>query len=103
MGMSQDHRSPGKHVINIGVLVHVIEPRSFRSCDKARLPADRAEGSDWAIDATGNEFLSLGEELGRAGCSHNGGAPYHAGREPVKELIVVRSVRTSAVSGQKTS
>ena len=100
MGMSQDHRPPGQHVIDVDILIHIVEARSFRTRDEARLSSHRAERANGAIDAAGDQLLGFGKEFGGPGCLHNGGAPYHGGRESVKKLVVV-SAGTGSSRTQK--
>jgi hypothetical protein len=72
--MSKDHRTPGQDVVDVGVSIHINEPRPFGASDETGLPSDRSEGTDGTIHTTGNELLRLFKELGRSRDFHNGGA-----------------------------
>jgi hypothetical protein len=39
MGMPQDHRAPGTHIIYVGIAISIEEPGAFASLDKYRFCA----------------------------------------------------------------
>src|SRR3989338_7044132 len=59
--MTQNHRTPGKHIIDVFVSVHIIDISAFSLIDKQRLHAYRLKGADRAIDSAGNELLCPAE------------------------------------------
>ena len=64
--MAQDHRTPGEHVVNVGISVKVVETGASGSFDEPGLASDGAESANRAVDSSWNELLSLGEELDRS-------------------------------------
>jgi hypothetical protein len=62
--MSQDHGAPGENIVEIDVAVDVVQLGSLGAFDESGLPSDRAERPNGAIDASGDELLRRGKELG---------------------------------------
>ena len=63
MGVAENRRPPGADVINQFIAVHVPDVRAFGPVDEERLAADGAERAHGRIDAAGNIFQRLGEQL----------------------------------------
>ena len=61
--MAEDQRPPGTDVVEIVLAVGVPHARAGTTCEEARRATDRAEGANRRIDAAGNDFLGLFEEL----------------------------------------
>ena len=59
MGVPQDHRPPGLHVIEVAIAIHVIEIRSLGSADEDGTTSNSAKGAHRAVDASWEQFLRL--------------------------------------------
>jgi hypothetical protein len=56
-GVTQDHRAPGAHVINVVLAVDVADAGTLRRRHEEGGAADRPEGADGGIHAAGNDGL----------------------------------------------
>ena len=79
--MAENHRPPGKDVVDVRISIQIIKPSALGSLDKPGLPADRSEGANRAVDPAGDESLGFFKQLDRSRDFHNGRAPYHAETE----------------------
>jgi len=70
--------------------------------NEARLTSDRSEGTHRAVHAAWNELLGFVEESRGPSRFHNGGEPYHAGRESVKKSASTDIAQIRAAGCQKT-
>jgi hypothetical protein len=61
--MTQDHRTPGKHIIDVSLVINVVDLRSLRLFDKERIAAHGAECPHRAVHAAGNIFFRLFEQF----------------------------------------
>ena len=59
--MAENHRSPGKDVIEVAVAVEIEEIGPFGPIDENRLAADAAKRPGGTVDAAGHEFFRSGE------------------------------------------
>ena len=72
MRMAEDGRSPGEHIINEFVAIHVPQFATGRAVHKKRLAAHGAKRAHGGIDAAGNIFQGFGKELFRLGARNHG-------------------------------
>ena len=56
MCVSEDHRSPGADVIDIGISIDICDMRTFRRRNEGRRAAHVRVGTDRTIDPAGHEF-----------------------------------------------
>ena len=85
--MTEYHGSPGEHVVDVRISIHIVEPGALGSLNKPRLPTYGSERTNRAVDPARNELLGLLEELDRSDDFHNGGAPYHAKTEGSRKWL----------------
>ena len=76
--MTENHRSPGEHIINVGISIQIEKFRALGPLNKPGVATHGSECADWAVNTSWDELLCFLEELDRSGDFHNGGAPYHA-------------------------
>jgi hypothetical protein len=69
--MSEEQRSPGTDVVDVGVPVDVYEPRSLAFGDEPGRPADASKGANRRVNATGSDFLGASEKLVGARVIHD--------------------------------
>ncbi len=69
MGVADDHRSPGAHIVDIGAPIDIGHHGAARLADKRRRAAHRLEGPHRTVDPAGNQFLGAFEERFRLGHS----------------------------------
>jgi hypothetical protein len=62
MGVTQNHRPPRKHIVDIRVPVHIVEPGAPGMMDEKGVAAHGFEGSHGTVDSAGNGFLGAPEE-----------------------------------------
>ena len=70
VGVAQNQRSPGQHVVDVAIVVHIDHVGAFAPFDEERLAAHRLEGTHRRIDTAGQQFDGLGEELLGVGVVH---------------------------------
>jgi hypothetical protein len=61
--MTENHRPPGKTIIDIPVAVSVVEIRAFSLFDEDRIRADGLEGADGTVDSARDYFLRVAEKF----------------------------------------
>src|SRR5687768_4992633 len=74
-GVTENHRSPGEYIIDVGISIQIVKSRAFGSLDEPWLTSDRSEGPDRTVDTSGNEVLGFLKQLDRT-------CDFHQGREP---------------------
>jgi hypothetical protein len=100
--MTEDHRPPGEHIVNVRISIHVIQPGSLGPLDEPGLPADGSKGTDWAVDPARDELLRFFKELDRSGDFHDGGAPYHVESDGSRKRQMRRGLAANCLRwGQK--
>jgi len=93
MGVTEDGRSPGAHIINIFVAIDVPHARAFGLMDEERLSAHGAKRAHRRIHAAGDVAQRLGEQRSGFGCaSHSNKIPgANVGRESIGILLIFKS------------
>jgi hypothetical protein len=61
--MTQDHGSPGAHVVEEFVAVYVKEVLAFAPIDDQGVAAYRTEGTDGAVHAADEDFFRAGKDF----------------------------------------
>ena len=100
--MTENHRSPGEHVINVGISIQVVEFRALGPLNKTGVATHGSERADRAVDPSWDELLRFLEELDRSGDFHNGWAPYHAEIEGSRKRLGIRICRELPHVGSKS-
>jgi len=59
--MTENHRPPGKTIIDILVAVGIVEIRTFCLFDEDRIRADSFEGADGTVNSARDDFLRVPE------------------------------------------
>ena len=62
MGVAKNHRAPGTDVVDVGRAIGIPDPGPLASGEEARGAADRAEGTNRRIDASGDHALAFLEK-----------------------------------------
>jgi hypothetical protein len=67
VGVAEDERAPGAHVVDVVVAVDVDDLGAVPALDEDRVAADRPHRAHRRVDAAGQALQRAGVELGRAG------------------------------------
>jgi hypothetical protein len=62
MGMSGNQRSPGEHIVNVAIAIHIIKIRTFAAVNEERLPPHGTKGAYRRVHAAREQLLCFLKE-----------------------------------------